>query len=627
MNTPENDAGHALGAGFPRVTREQWRAVVAEVLGKSGREVDPDDPRPEDALARTTYDGITVSPLYDSDDDIDSGFPGAAPFTRGTGPRRAGDGGWEIRQRTDEPDPAAARRAIRADLDNGAAAVWLAAGGTALPPEAIGEALAGTDPVATPVVLDPGPAYPEAARALLAAHDNQGADRALVPGHLGIDPITVTARTGAPAKVADAARLAAEYADQYPRLGLVIVDATPYHDAGGSHAQELGASMAAGVAYLRALTEAGMGLAEAARRLEFRYAADADQFSTIAKLRAARSMWNRVTEACGLEAAHRGMRQHAVTSAAMLTRRDPHVNILRGTLACVGAGLGGADAVTVRPFDTALGLPDGSARRIARNTQNLLVQESELARVADPAGGSFYVERLTADLHTAGWAFFQELEAAGGMMEALTSGLLAERVDEVWQRRRANLAHRADPVTGVSEFPALDEPEFERRPRPSGDVPPERSAALPRRRYAQEFEELRDRADAHLADTGSRPRVFLATLGPVAAHTPRATFTANLLRAGGIEPVGGDTTEGAQQAAAAFADSGADVACLCSSDRVYAERAADAVAALREAGARRVLLAGAPEHNEASGADTFLFAGCDAISLLTELHDTLGVAP
>ncbi len=297
--------------------------------------------------------------------------------------------------------------------------------------------------------------------------------------------------------------------------------------------------------------------------------------------------------------------------------------MLRTTLACFGAGTGGADAVTVRPFDAALGLPDDFARRIARNTQSLLLEEAHLARVIDPAGGSFFVERLTADLYTAGWAFFQELEAAGGMAAALTSGLVAQRVDEVWQKRRDNLAHRRDPVTGVSEFPDLDEPRVERSAAPGAVTAPSAPTALPRHRYAEDFEALRDRSDAHLDATGERPRVFLATLGPVAAHTARVTFAANLLQAGGIEPVpGGDDVAAA---VAAFRDSGARVACLCSSDKVYSELAADAAAALKEAGAEKVLLAGKPaERYAAAGVDAFLFAGCDAHSLLVELHDVLG---
>ncbi|GLU49133.1 methylmalonyl-CoA mutase family protein [Nocardiopsis ansamitocini] len=627
MSVPENAAtapeALALAAEFPSADPGQWRELVAGVLRKSG--ADPDSARsPEDLLNSTTYDRITIRPLYTGDDGLDSGFPGLAPFTRGSRPQGAVPNGWDVRQRHADPDPAATRKAVMADLENGVTSLWLATGAAGVATEHIGEVLADVYLDLAPVTLDAGTDYEAAARALLQAHSDRRVPDSAVVGCLGIDPLGTAARTGGRAEVAEAAGLAAPYAARYPALRLMVADGTPVHDAGGSEAQELGAAVAAGVAYLRALTDAGLSTADAASRIEFRFAATADQFLTIAKLRAARAMWNRVTEVCGLAPHHRGMRQHAVTSAAMMTRRDPYVNMLRTTLACFGAGAGGADAITVLPFDTAVGLPDGLSRRIARNTQALLVEESHVARVIDPAGGSFYVERLTADLYEHGWAFLRELEGAGGAATALADGVVAERVREVWERRRANLAHRRDPLTGVSEFPNLAEKPLVRPAAPSAPAAP---GALPVHRYAEDYEALRDRSDAVLAATGARPHVFLATLGPVAAHTARATFAANLFQAGGIATTPGGGAEGPEAVAAAFTASGARIACLCSSDKVYAEHAADAAAALKAAGAEQVLLAGKRSAElERAGVDGFVFAGCDALTLLTRLNDTLGAA-
>ena len=247
------------------------------------------------------------------------------------------------------------------------------------------------------------------------------------------------------------------------------MDALPYHEAGGSAAQELGASLATGVAYLRLLTGAGLTLQEACAQLEFRYAATADQFLTIAKLRAARRLWARVAEASG-DVDAGAQRQHAVTSPVMMARRDPWVNMLRTTVACLSAGAGGADAVTVLPFDHSLGLPDAFARRIARNTSTILLEESHLARVIDPAGGSYYVERLTDELAHAAWDFFQEIERAGGQAAALRSGMLGERLAATWAERGRKLAKRREPITGVSEFPNLAEKPVERESAPAGPV-------------------------------------------------------------------------------------------------------------------------------------------------------------
>jgi methylmalonyl-CoA mutase len=603
----------ALAAEFPTPSREQWRGLVEGVLRKSG--ADPD------SLISTTYDGITVQPLYTAQDapDVPPGFPGLPPFLRGGRPQGSVDGGWDVRQRHADPDPVATGRAVLSDLENGVGSLWLRVGTGALPVSALDDVLAGVHLDLAPVVLDAGAEFREAADALLAVFDDRALPPAEVRGNLGADPLGVLARTGGAPDVAEAADLTVRALRRFPHLRTIAVDALPHHDAGGSDAQELGASLAAGVTHLRALLDAGLSVDRACGVLEFRLAATADQFLTIAKFRAARRLWARVAEVCGASVPARAQAQHAVTSSAMMTRRDPWVNVLRTTIACFGAGLGGADAVTVQPFDAAIGLPDAFSRRVARNTQAVLLEESHLAEVIDPAGGSWYVERLTDDLARAAWAWFQEIEAAGGLPAALASGLVADRLAATREARAANLADRTDAITGVSEFPHLDEKPVVRAP-----APEEPGGGLPRVRHAEPYEALRDRSDAVLAATGSRPAVFLATLGPVAAHTARASFAANLFQAGGIATPDAGPTDSVAAVVERFRASGATVACLCGSESSYAELAAPAAAALREAGARRVLLAGKPSP-ERAGVDEFVFTGCPALEVLDHTYDALGV--
>ncbi|MBW8821398.1 MAG: methylmalonyl-CoA mutase, partial [Streptomyces sp.] len=316
----------------------------------------------------------------------------------------------------------------------------------------------------------------------------------------------------------------------------------------------------------------------------------------------------RVAEVCGAPGAG-AQAQHAVVSPVMMTRRDPWVNMLRATIATLAAGVGGAEAVTVLPFDHALGLPDAFARRIARNTSTILVEESHLSRVIDPAGGSWYVERLTDELAEAAWRFFRTIERDGGQAAVLRSGRLRTDLATTWAQRSKKLATRREPVTGVSEFPFLSEKPVVRDP-----APEQPAGGLPRVRRDEAYEDLRARSDAHLAATGSRPRVFLAAIGPAAAHTARTTFAANLFQAGGIEPV----TEGT------FEESGATEVCLCSSDALYEEQAEDAAGALKAEGARHVFLAGRP--GQYSGVDSYVFAGCDAVAVLTATLDRMGVS-
>ncbi|NAS20845.1 methylmalonyl-CoA mutase [Herbidospora sp. NEAU-GS84] len=543
-----------LAAGFDPGSREEWRALALGVLRKSGYEGDD----PEGRLATRLYDGVTIAPLYDT-----------LPDT----PRLVGRAGaWDVRQRHAHPDARVTREAVLADLENGVSSIWLDL--TMLDPADLPVALDGVLLDLAPVVLDAGDRAAPAAHAFLQLAENVE----LPGGNLGFAP-------GDP-DLADFAGRA------HGRVKLVVVDALAWHDRGAADAQELAASLAQGVEALRRLTEAGLPVERAFELIEFRYAATADQFLTIAKLRAARRLWARIAEVAGGPPTQA---QHAVTSGAMMTARDPWVNMLRTTLACFAAGAGGADAVTVQPFDAALGLPDAFARRIARNTQSLLVEEAGVARVADPAGGSWYVEQLTDDLANTAWDLFRQAEKHGGSV--IEEGVAATR-----DRRAADVARRKWPITGVSEFPNLAERLPVREPG--------HGLAGEPARHAEPYERLRDLADRQ----ESRPTVFLATLGPIAVHTARAGFAANLFAAGGIGTVSGEVAD--------FDPSLTPVVCICSSDRLYADQAAQAAAALREAGAAKVWLAGKGEYE---GVDATLFAGCDALKVLETTFDDLGV--
>ena len=396
------------------------------------------------------------------------------------------------------------------------------------------------------------------------------------------------------------------------------------HNAGGSEAQELAFALSVALAYLRALEAEGVGLETARRMIFFRLSADADQFLTIAKFRALRKLWARVEVSCGLAAEPAFI--SAETAWRMMARRDPHVNILRATIAAFAAALGGADAITVLPFTAARGLPDRFARRIARNTQLLLGEESHLDKVADPAAGSGAVEDLTDQLCQTAWALFQEIETAGGIAAALETGLIQSKVAAVRTERDASVARRKDALTGVSIFPNLTEADVQvDLPAPSTQVIGRWPAAYG---LAEPFEALRDASDRQLAKTGARPKIFLANLGTPADFTARASFAKNFFEAGGIEVVDGDSAEiGA--VASAFQGSGAALVCLCSNDKVYEKEAAEAARVLEAAGARHIYLAGRPREQEAAlkaaGVQSFIYEGCDTLATLKGAYDILGI--
>jgi methylmalonyl-CoA mutase len=545
-----------LAAEFPAVTRQQWQRLVAKVIG-----VDGDVDSPERKLATVTGDGIEIEPLYVAEGSRPvPGYPGQAPFVRGRGP--AGHrGGWDVRQRHEHPDPAVAREHIMEDLEGGVSSLWLGLGDGRIPVDALPDVLAETYLDLAPIVLDAGERFADAAAAYLDVAAGRGVPPGALAGCLGADPLGVLARTGidAAADEADvgltaAADLARRCAADFPGLRAIVVDALPYHEAGGTDAEELGCALAAGLEYLRAMRAAGLSAEAAFGQLEFRYAATADQFATIAKLRAARRVWARVAQQCGVTSDVGGQWQHAVSSWTMLTRRDPWNNILRATLACFAAGVGGADAITVAPFDAAIGQPDRLARRVARNVHALLVEESHVARVIDPAGGSWYVEDLTGQLAAKAWAWFQEIERSGGLRAALAAGVIADRLADSREERRDALARRREAVTGVSEFPLIDETLLSR---PAAARPANGANGLPRIRWSQWHEELRDRADAHALATGSPPTLTLAPLDGSRASTAQADRVRALLAPAGITTV---TALSAALAAGPGSDVGADPA-------------------------------------------------------------------
>ena len=273
---------------------------------------------------------------------------------------------------------------------------------------------------------------------------------------LGGDPLTAPL-SGRPApSVADVVAVAAKVSGYDGGVRAVTVDGPAFHDLGASASWELAGSVAAAVAYLRLLGEGGLAVPDALRQISFRYAADDDQFMTIAKLRAARQLWARVAEVVG-EPDAGAARVHAVTSLPMMAQRDPWVNMLRTTLAAFSAGVGGADTVLVHPFDVAIpgGFPGTSAsfaRRMARNTQLLLLEESHIGRVLDPAGGSFFVEDLTGQLAEQAWEHFRDIESRGGFVEALEFDFVTSSIAEVAERRTDDIAHRRTRLTGVNEY-------------------------------------------------------------------------------------------------------------------------------------------------------------------------------
>jgi methylmalonyl-CoA mutase len=617
-----------LAANFPPATYDDWRKLVDGVLKGA----------PFEKLVGKTSDGLRIDPIYRR-------APDSAPIAG-----RAAAAPWQVMQRIDHPDAAKANVQALHDLENGADGLTLVfagahgAYGFGLEPaaEAIEKILDGVFiDAGISIELQVGPQSRLAAIHLAEFVRRKGVSPAACDVRFGLDPIGACAVWGSspyawpvivPALTGAIKGLAAVGF----RGPFAVADGRVIHDAGGSEVQELTFVLAAGVAYLRAIEGAGIALEDARDMVYARLSADADQFLTMAKFRALRLLWARIEQACGLEP--KPLFIAADTAWRMLTQRDPYVNMLRATMATFSAGLGGADSINVLPHTLALGLPDPFARRVARNTQLVLLEESNLAKVSDPAAGSGGIEALTQQLCEAAWQLFQETEKAGGLFASLEQNLIQRQVMATRAAREANIARRKEVLTGASEFPNLHEAHvgvLDAKPvalTPYGEEKI-KFDALPPVRLAVPFERLRDRSDERLKASGTRPKMFLANLGTPADFTARATFAKSFFETGGIEavdfipsssprPMG--EVRNLAALVVAFKTSGAALACLCSSDKIYAEQAIAAAKALQAAGAKHIYLAGRPGEQKAAlrsaGVNDFVFAGCDALVTLQEAY-------
>jgi methylmalonyl-CoA mutase len=600
---------------FPAWGEADWRkAAEAALKGAS-----------LDKLASSTADGVRIEPIY-------APVEGARPLWR--------DAPWRVIARLDHPDAREANAQALDDLAGGADGLQVVFSGAV---GAYGFGLRRSDPATLHaafegVRFDAGPCFeldlgrdgPGEALNFAALIERSGASPRDCAVAFGLDPYAASAFGPFPADWGAHVKPFVGAVDALRAGGfagpLVVADARSVHAAGGAPGQELAFALGAAVGLLRALDAAGLPLGEARERIAFRLAADADEFVTLSKFRALRLLWARIEQACGLE--ERPAHIQAESAWRMMTARDPYVNVIRGTMAAFSAGLGGADSVSVLPHTLAVGLPDGLARRLARNGQLILLRESHLGFVADPAAGAGAFEALTGALCDKGWTLFQEIEAGGGLAAALEKGALQAQVAKGAAALRGDVARLKFLITGVSAHADLGERRAETAPgAPEREQPAAAEGALAPMRLAEPFEDLRAQSDAILEASGARPKVVLIALGPEPSHRRRVGFIRDWLEAGGIEPVYDGEAGTPDEAIRSLSAAGASLACLCGDDAAYAARGAAFAAAIKAAGVKGLILAGRPRDTEAelrgAGVDAFAFAGGDAVAALQELYERL----
>ena len=670
---------------FPPVAKAEWLTKVeADLKGESVTR-----------LRTTGPDGLILEPLYTAEDVEDTsraGLPGLYPYVRGSAPL----GGWLIRQEYDDPRPAVCAEQIRKDLERGGEAIWVRLGPRygcrVFRVDDFDDLLGAVDLTKTSVWIDGGSDGLAVAAGLIAVAHRRGVPYEALRGGFGFDPIGLLASEGRiqggfKARLAELRDLGSWCVAHAPRMRAASVSSDAYDGGGASAAQELAYTMATGLEYLRQLTDGGLAVDDAASQIGFSYAVSGNFFTQVAKLRAARWLWAKVVATAGGAPEAAAMSMHCRTSRFTKTERDPWVNMLRATAECTAAVLGGAQSVATLPFDCVIGPPDELARRVARNTQTVLREESHLDAVADPAGGSWFVENLTNDLARAAWKELQNIEGAGGILTALGSGKLVVSIEEVGEGRHKRLARRKTPIVGVSEYPKIDEAPVERDPVSPEEIrelvkeslekldlaahrdsllalsqtvndparepgalteacvaattsgadvygvaavlqhgqPSFHVEAVPQWRAADDWERLRERSDGH----STRPLAFLANLGSIPSHKARSTWVQNLLAAAGIDAVNNDGFHDMGALAAGWNESSASLGVICGSDKDYQTMLEPAVTALKNAGCSLLLVAGRPTVDEAAlreaGVSEFVFVGADVLHIMNDVLDSLGV--
>ncbi len=581
----------------PQSDVARWRALVEKTL--QGVSIDR-------ALTRPLPGGLEL-PALSVDRPVDRSVAELAPVL-------ARQGRWEISaaHTLGAPDLDAA---IEADLARGVDSIRLSGSAAALSAPLLTRIL--THGVGVLLYTD----EPAMARAVLAEATADMPWNAW-SGGVPADPIHEMLSAGAPAPTAETwdALAQAIHGATHPHVVLVGLSGRAAVEAGGSVVDELGLFLASSCLLLREMNRRSVSIETLARHLRVEVSLGRDQMLGIALVRALRLTWARVCAAFGEPnpAVSRCV-VHGVQAASWLTRHDPWSNVLRASLAGFVGAVGGADAITLLPHDSAGGAPGPLGQRMAVNTQLLLAEESHLGHVSDPAAGSFTLDHLTDQIARAAWARLQALEAAGGLPGAEVVDRVVADVASARAAMARDLDHRKSVIIGVSDFVALDVP-------PSGPGMPSVQAPLAPFRHAASWEALRDAADA----CDVRPAVFLATWGPLSRHSARAMYSTNLLAAAGVSVVDPGGASDVSALVAAFQASGCRAAVICGADADYTDVVSPLAAALVAAGAAAVWVAGRPGPSEAawraSGVSDFVFMGCAARPLLAKLHQIVGVS-
>lgn len=667
---------------FPIPSFTEWEQAVEKSLkGK-----------PFEKLYSTTYENIIIKPIY-TRRDIESlahveQYPGFPGYVRGTRPNGYIQEPWKVSQEISATSPQEWNEIVKHDLAKGQTEIHIVLDRLGFPVISLDD----MEIMFSDISLDQYSLRVDAGAqslsffALFAAYlQKRQMPFAAVHGTIGMDPIGTLAETGhlsfSLASLYDVMADAVQWAkNNMPHVKTIIVRGEPYHNGGANAIQELAFAFSTAVEYINACLDRGLMIDDIASRIQFSFAIGSNFFMEIAKLRAARLVWSNIVQAFGGSERAQKIAVHARTSYFTKTIYDPYVNMLRATAEAFAATVGGADSLHVSPFDEAIGPADEFSRRIARNTQLILLEEAHIANVIDPAGGSYYVEMLTAKVAEESWRLFQQIEGKGGIVKALQDGVVQAEVENVAKQRRDNVKKRKEKIVGTNFYANLAETPIQKA-NESGEKPlsllrideenvvqlqegfrekrwiatavfmaarrataREIEAALkgdgtslnvepiPQWRLAEPFEQLRKAAEAYLEKYGYRPTVHLINIGNIPNYKARADFITGFFEAGGVAVSKSEGYHTAEEAVSGALEANGTHYIICGSDESYTDVVPAIAKALKQTNSNvKLYVAGkqAPDVEQSfaqAGVDGFLHIGSNCYETIVSFMKEMGVA-
>jgi methylmalonyl-CoA mutase len=609
---------------FPAVTTDEWKEAAEKSL--KGKSVE--------SLSRYTYENIKLKPLYSAEDEValeTSQFPGFPDYRRGIDPLGYYENEWQVAQTIQYNNIDELKASLLSALEKGQTSISF-------------KVQAETASHLKEIIGDLYDKYPFSLNAKLfqsaileSLLEIAGDSGEKISGFIGLDPIAILAEQGTfPREINELYDQWAELikkADQnMPHLKTILVDTTPYHNGGANAVQELAAGLSAAVYHIQELLDRGLSLEKILSKIVFKFAIGANFFMEIAKLRAARMLWNKITEAYGARPENRKMIIAAETSKLTKTVYDPYVNLLRSGNEAFAAVLGGIQYLHVSPYDEPENKFSSFSDRIARNTQLILREEAHLNKTADPAGGSWYIEHLTNELAEKSWGLFLQIDDRGGMLEALKSGWLQQQISEIREKRQMDVYTRKQSIIGTNIYANLnDKPlQLTEEHADQADIATEATVEpIPQIRLSEPFEKLRRRSEQLADQWGRNPAVGLICLGALKQHKARADFIAGFIAPGGIEAKQSGEITDKEQAFSFIKETGLQHYCLCGSNEQYAEIGMDFIREIKELfPSIKLFLAGLPDESKekdwrTSGIDEFIHVKSNCYEVVSALLEEM----